>query len=113
MNSDMRLLESLANRVQHGEREAAARLSQLVAPHMVYIVRRALRRGSGASVLDRRILAEAERALADDPDRPGPGEDLDEGLVRQIAQRLCDRLAREGDQPPAALTRCLGETVLV
>jgi len=104
----MRQLRILANRAGRGEQEAADQLRQLLAPQMVTIVRRALRVGQGVSALERRILAEAERVQADNPDRPLQGENL----VQQVAQRVCDGLVRGGGQA-ASLTRCLGETAVV
>ena len=101
-------LDNLAARVRQGEREAAVRLHQLLAPQMVRLVRRALRHGAASSPLDQRILAEARRALADNPDqRPPEGE----VLVRQVAQRLCDNLLRRAPQAGAP-TRCLVDTIL-
>ncbi|MBI1916876.1 MAG: hypothetical protein HYS12_19385 [Planctomycetes bacterium] len=105
--NDFSHLDNLAARVRQGEREAANRLHQLLAPQMVRLVRRALRQGAGSSPLDERILAEAQRALEDNPDqRPPEGE----ALIRQVAQRLCDNLLRRATQPGAP-TRCLVDTV--
>jgi hypothetical protein len=106
MNSYMLQLESLADRVRRGDSAAVADLRQRLAPGMVYKVREVLRAGYGVSSLERRILAEAERALADNPDR----SPQDEGLVHQIAQRLCDTLGRVRT-PAAAATCCLSETI--
>jgi hypothetical protein len=108
MNSYMLQLESLADRVQRGDSAAAADLRRRLTPGMVYKVREVLRAGQGVSSLERRILAEASRALADNPDHSSQ----DEALVRQIAQRLCDTLGHVR-APLAAGTCCLGETVRV
>jgi hypothetical protein len=111
MNSDMRQLENLASRARRGEAEAATRLRQLLAPQMVYIVRRALRVGRGVSPLDRRILVEAEQARVDSVDSGQACQG--EYLVRRVAQRICDNLVREGVERSSALTRCLTpDTVL-
>ena len=114
MTSNFSHLNSLATRVRQGERTAANHLHQLIAPQMVYLVRRALRHGASSSPLDQRILAEARRALADNPDGipAAVGNPPDrEGLVREVAQRLCDNLLLRAPQAGAP-TYCLTDTVL-
>lgn len=108
MNSDLRQLENLVSRARRGDRAAAAALRQRLAPRMVHLVREALSSGQDDFSLDRRILAESRSVLADNPHR----SPRDEGLVEEIAQRLCDNVGRVSDPTPA-LTCCLGDTVRV
>jgi hypothetical protein len=85
-------LQELAARVEGGDRQATDELRGVLAGRLHHIVRRALSAWDGQSVLDRRILAEAERATGS-PEPPRP-ERL-EGLVQEVTRRLCTRLLRD------------------
>ena len=109
MNSDLRQLMSLAERVRRGDSAAAANLREQLGPRMVHFVRQALRCDQDVFFLDRHpILAEARRTLADNPHQ----SPRDEGLVHQVAQRLCDSLGCD-KEPAATPNYCPGDTVRV
>lgn len=108
MNDYSQRIDTLNAQANRGDQKAAADLRQTLAPQMVYMVRRTLRLGHGSTALERRILAEARRLRANDPDCLSQ----EESLVWQIVQRLCHRVVRTPGQA-ALQTRCLGETVVV
>ena len=108
MTHEMQELRGLMTRAREGSQAAGAHLRRLVAPQMVRIVRRTLRTGERLTPLDRRILVEAERARADEPRRY---EHDANGLVLDVAARVCDSLVR-GAPHSAEPTRCLTETVM-
>ena len=87
---------TLAARARHGEYEAAAQLRDELAPQMTRLVRRTLRSGTTHSPLDRQILSEADRTLADHPECRG--RDCEE-MVQLVTQRLCARLLRDQIHP--------------
>ncbi len=82
-------LHHLAARACTGDAGAAVALRRELQPHMLRIVRRALRSTTGASALTERIRAAVDRLSGDVPaHRPTDSA----RLVRRVAHDICDSL---------------------
>ncbi len=98
----------LAERAGGGDATAKVQLHRELEPQMVRIVRRTMQQGTGASLLERRIFAEADR-VGLNADTVATEEA--EYLVRQIAQSLCAQ-ALAGVRPMARKRSNMEDTVL-
>jgi hypothetical protein len=91
---DKSYLNALAARAAQGDPAAAARLRRELAGQLVYIVRRALRGGTGSPLLDAWILAEVRRAPAGRGSRREDREVLIRRVARELSRRVLGRLRR-------------------
>jgi hypothetical protein len=86
MNAYETELNRLARQVKQGDATAAAGFRARFEPSLKPIVRRVLYLGRARDALERRILSEFRQLAA-----PGVGGSGNrEGVVEQIAQRICD-----------------------
>jgi hypothetical protein len=100
-------LNRLAARISLGDAGAVLELRRELEGKMVHIVRRAMRANPAASGLTRQILDKAEQLAG--PRHRWPSENR-EGLIRQVASRLCDNVVR-GLRPAARIDQALLDTV--
>jgi len=90
MHSADQTMQDLVRRAGQGDALALAELRQELQPQMIRIVRRALRTETVNSALAQRIRTTVHQVYGSAKNRSAKDSD---GLVGQVARRLCDVLA--------------------
>jgi hypothetical protein len=108
MDTSSRSLNQLAARIEGGDAAAVTQFRRAFEPHMAGVVKRALRSGSPANALSRRIQEKARQLAGGNGLWPADRLEL---VVKLVTRDLCDS-AVERLQHPGGSPRAARETVL-